>query len=94
MASGAPDAARRFVLRTFALVEGGDLCEVASAFAFGREDLLPDLFRRVVAALDAQTGKVRWQMGSDQQVTGTAVKLTALRFAPLMVTAWLAGLNV
>jgi hypothetical protein len=55
-ASGAPEAARRFVLRTFALVEGGDLCAVASAFALGREDLLPDLFRRVVDALDAQTG--------------------------------------
>ncbi len=55
-ASGAPEPARRFVLRTFALVEGGDLCAVASAFALGREDLLPDLFRRVVDALDAQTG--------------------------------------
>lgn len=56
VASGAPDAARRFVNRTFDLVEEGDLCEVAAAFAFGREDLLPDLFRRVVAALDAETG--------------------------------------
>jgi hypothetical protein len=56
VACNAPEAARRFVLQTFSLVEGGELCEVASAFAFGREDLLPDLFRRVVAALDAETG--------------------------------------
>jgi hypothetical protein len=52
----APEAARRFVLQTFALLEEGELCEVAAAFAFGREDLLPDLFRRVVDALDAETG--------------------------------------
>jgi len=47
VASSAPDPAHRFVLQTSALVERGELCEIASAFAFGREDLLPDLFRRV-----------------------------------------------
>src|SRR5262249_14878450 len=56
VASGAPDPASRFVLQTFSLVEGGELCEVASAFAFGREDLLPDLFRRVVDTLNGETG--------------------------------------
>ncbi len=56
VAAGAPDAASRFVLQTFALVERGDPCEIAAAFALGREDLLPGLFRRVVDGLNAQTG--------------------------------------
>jgi hypothetical protein len=55
-ASGAPEAARSFVLQTFALIEKGELCEAAAAFALGREDLLPDLFRRVVDGLNTQTG--------------------------------------
>jgi hypothetical protein len=55
-ASDAAEAARRFVLRTFTLLEQGELCEVAAAFALGREDLLPDLFRRVVDALDTEAG--------------------------------------
>ena len=52
-APGLPDAVRPFVARTFDLIEGGDLAAIASAFTFGREDLLPDVFRRIVAELDA-----------------------------------------
>ena len=39
---------RRFVGHTFAVIEQGDLCGIAAAFTFGREDLLPDVFRRIV----------------------------------------------
>ncbi|MAE40172.1 MAG: hypothetical protein CML07_04505 [Psychrobacter sp.] len=49
------DCSRQFVRRTFALLEGGDICAIASAFTFGREDLLPDVFQRVVDELDVET---------------------------------------
>jgi hypothetical protein len=47
---------RSFVSHTFAVIDRGDLCEIASAFAFGREDLLPDVFQRIVDELNKQTG--------------------------------------
>jgi hypothetical protein len=43
-----PETVRRFVRRTFEVIGGGDACAIASAFTVGREDLLPDIFRRVV----------------------------------------------
>ena len=51
-----PPGVRPFVLQTFAVIDGGDLCEIAAAFAFGREDLLPDLFRQIVAQLSTTSG--------------------------------------
>jgi hypothetical protein len=50
--AGAPPAARAFVRTTWGFVESGSIAAVASAFALGREDLIPDLFRGVVASLD------------------------------------------
>ncbi len=47
------EAIRRFVGHTFAVIEGGDLCTIAAAFTFGREDLLPDVFQRIVERLGA-----------------------------------------
>jgi hypothetical protein len=49
-----PEPARSFVRSTFALLERGQAHEVAAAFAFGREDAIPDMFRALVAALDGQ----------------------------------------
>jgi Protein of unknown function (DUF3050) len=46
---------RRFVGETFAVIEGGDLGALAAAFSFGREDLLPDVFRRIVAELNVES---------------------------------------
>ena len=46
----------RFVGHTFEVIASGDLCRQASAFTFGREDLLPDVFRKIVDRLDVQTG--------------------------------------
>lgn len=48
-----PESIRRFVGHTFALIEQGELWEIASAFTFGREDLLPDVFQRIVERLGA-----------------------------------------
>jgi len=53
---GVPPAARRFVQQTFKIIESGDLCAVASAFTFGREDLLPDVFQRLVDELNTKGG--------------------------------------
>ncbi|HWC90233.1 MAG TPA: DUF3050 domain-containing protein, partial [Pirellulales bacterium] len=44
---------RRFVRHTFASIRGGDVCALAAAFTFGREDLLPQVFQRIVAELSA-----------------------------------------
>ncbi|HEY2841315.1 MAG TPA: DUF3050 domain-containing protein [Pirellulales bacterium] len=45
-------AVRDFVLHTFATIESNDLCAIASAFTFGREDLLPDVFQQIVRRLN------------------------------------------
>ena len=46
--AGAPDGVKEFVETTFAFIRSGDVCELASAFTFGREDLLPEVFERVL----------------------------------------------
>ncbi len=55
-AARVPGPAEAFVRRTFAVIEGGDVCALAAAFAFGREDLLPELFRRIVERLAEGAG--------------------------------------
>jgi hypothetical protein len=50
---GAPEHARRFVQSTFQLIEHGELHAVAAAFTFGREDLIPEMFRGFIRDLDA-----------------------------------------
>jgi Protein of unknown function (DUF3050) len=52
----APPCVRSFVQTTFEIIATGDLCAIASAFTFGREDLLPALFRRIVEELHVETG--------------------------------------
>jgi hypothetical protein len=47
---------RSFVGTTFEINATGDLCAIASAFTFGREDLLPALFRRIVEELHVESG--------------------------------------
>jgi hypothetical protein len=45
----APQAAQDFVNYTFSLIDAGKAHEIASAFTFGREDVIPDMF---IAILD------------------------------------------
>jgi hypothetical protein len=47
----APEPVQRFVAQTFAIIKHGDINAIAAAFTFGREDLLPDVFRRIVEEL-------------------------------------------
>jgi hypothetical protein len=55
-AVGAPGCVERFVRQTFDLIERGSPWSLASAFTFGREDLLPALFQRIVDELDVAMG--------------------------------------
>lgn len=48
----APDEARTFVAHTFSIIDSGFLPAIAAAFAFGREDLLPAVFSKIVAELN------------------------------------------
>jgi hypothetical protein len=50
-----PVPIRQFVQHTFKVIEDGDLCAILSAFTFGREDLLPDVFQRIVDELNVET---------------------------------------
>jgi Protein of unknown function (DUF3050) len=50
--SNTPAPARKFVQTTWGCVESGSIAAVAAAFTLGREELIPDLFRGLVAALD------------------------------------------
>jgi hypothetical protein len=46
-----PAAVRQFVDATFEVIRGGESHRIASAFTFGREDLLPDVFLQIVERL-------------------------------------------
>ena len=41
-----------FINSTFKIIHKGRLHEIAAAFTFGREDLIPDMFRAIISDLD------------------------------------------
>ena len=45
---GAPLAARKFVNKTFEVVDRNNVHEVAAAFTFSREDVVPEMFQSIV----------------------------------------------
>lgn len=49
-----PVGVREFVGTTFAILHQGDAHRIAAAFTYGREDVIPDMFRRLVAVLAAR----------------------------------------
>ena len=51
--SHVPDSAAKFIGTTFDIIDRDNLHEVAAAFAFGREDLIPDMFLAMVKELNA-----------------------------------------
>jgi hypothetical protein len=69
-----PEPARRFVRKTFAVLERGRAHEIAAAFTFGREDLLPGVFKVLVDRLDAvdpqRTGWYRFYLERHIQLDG------------------------
>ena len=52
-ACGGPPAAVEFVRRSFAVIDSGATHRVVAAFTYGREDVIPDMFRGLVASLAA-----------------------------------------
>ncbi len=79
----APRGARMFVENTFALLQSKQLHTIAAAFTFGREDLIPDMFRGFVRDLDAQlAGRLRrfvWYLERHIEVDGEEHGPMALR---------------
>jgi hypothetical protein len=58
-ACGCPPAAAAFVRRSFAVIESGSTPAIAAAFTYGREDVIPDMFRGLVVGL-AQEDPAAW----------------------------------
>ena len=50
-AAGAPPAAAAFVRESFTVIESGSTHGIVAAFTYGREDVIPDMFRGLVASL-------------------------------------------
>jgi hypothetical protein len=46
-----PNGVPEFVGATFGFIESGEVHRVAAAFTYGREDVIPDMFRRLVQEL-------------------------------------------
>lgn len=57
---GAPEGAGRFVQATIAVARCGKPHRVAAAFAYGREEIIPAMFRRLVAQL-AEVSPRSWR---------------------------------
>lgn len=52
---GAPDSVRSFVETTWSFLDSNRPHCIAAAFTFGREDVIPDMFRNCVASLAEQS---------------------------------------
>jgi hypothetical protein len=82
-ASGAPEAAQVFVRSTFACIAEGKLHATAAAFTFGREDLIPDMFRGFIrdqdASLSGRLATFRWYLDRHIEVDGEEHGPMALR---------------
>jgi len=73
MPADAPAEARRFVDATFELIRSGSVGAQAAAFTFGREDVIPGIFRSLVRELDAKSGKLAkfvWYLERHIEVDG------------------------
>jgi Protein of unknown function (DUF3050) len=56
LGSRAPEPARAFVLSTFETIESRSPPRIAASFTVGREDIIPDLFVRLVDGIDHESG--------------------------------------
>jgi hypothetical protein len=72
--SGASAGAQAFVAVTFRRIERGQLHATAAAFTFGREDLIPDMFRGFIRdqdqRLQGRLALFRWYLDRHIEVDG------------------------
>lgn len=54
-AAEVPPSVQQFVRQTFAIINSGNVSAIAASFTFGREDLLPSVFQRIVDELNIAT---------------------------------------
>ena len=57
--AGVPAAAAEFVRRSFEIIESGSTHRIVAAFTYGREDVIPDMFRHLVGSL-AESDPAAW----------------------------------
>jgi hypothetical protein len=69
-----PIAARSFMAETFHVIREGNVAAMAAAFTFGREDVIPDMFRSFVRHLNATNdgsfAKYIWYLERHIEVDG------------------------
>jgi len=86
--AGAPSAAAEFSGSSFALAERGGVHEVAAAFTFGREDLIPDMFtglvRRISREHPGRLDTFRYYLERHIEVDGGHHGALALRMVELL----------
>lgn len=86
--AGVPAASAAFSGATFALATGGRIHEVAAAFTFGREDLIPDMFPELVSRLSREhPGKLdtfRYYLERHIEVDGGHHGAISLRMVELL----------
>lgn len=95
--TAAPATARAFVGRTLAAALDGDTVEVLAAFSFGREDLIPDMFARLLPRWEAsRTAKkfayyVKRHIELDGDAHGPAARRALIELAGTDAAAWRAA---
>ena len=52
------EGVKAFCAHTFEVIKEGKLHKIAAAFTFGREDLIPDMFKQIVTRLNANSGQL------------------------------------
>jgi hypothetical protein len=70
---GIPAAARAFITTTFDIIHQDNTAAMAAAFTFGREDVIPDIFRELVRDLNqrgSNLGKFVWYLERHIEVDG------------------------
>lgn len=67
--AGAPKAAQDFVNYNFSLIDGGQAHKIASAFTFGREDVIPDMFIAILErSATSEDGFVKFRYYLDRHI--------------------------
>ena len=56
--SDLPNGIKKFLRFSFELIENGKTHEIAAAFTFGREDLIPDLFTSIIKGLNQENDEL------------------------------------